>query len=491
MDTINIPLEYNQGKSAEWLNASQGTAGVRYTLEMKKGAPRDEDGEPILSEQELQEYLNNGHFCAGISRARLNLHVAYGGRSGKKKYFLPPNCRIKAVSLCGKRNSAHGWSWSFQVRIERPAEPTRPLTGRVCGWDAIGWRLMDGYIRIGVIADNAGYVYEVRIPLAIGALSRRLRREKAYCEKQGWEYAKPTAWDELNELKSRYGKTLESCKEKVAKIYEEEKDSWPAAARRRAGSITRMRDTGLRRLRHKLEGTDSAAKQTIDDWDVEAAQLNKKIRSFEVHATKTKKDAYRQIAAWLGAFDRIGWRNGTGLKRMAEESGKLKKRRKGKHGETGRWEERTPDERVLENSQKFRQIAGLYNLIKFVKEKHGVGCVCGDHMFQHEDNNGKCMACECETFSPRLTNSEVTYSTLSCQECGGAIKRGQQLLLVCDNNHQQDQDVAKSLHLLANIEGSARINAPALDIPPHLRPYLRLMDASEVSIRIGRPAQHT
>jgi hypothetical protein len=44
---------------------------------------------------------------------------------------------------------------------------------------------MDGYIRLGVIADNAGHFYELMVPLAIGAVSRRLQREKEYCLNHG------------------------------------------------------------------------------------------------------------------------------------------------------------------------------------------------------------------------------------------------------------------------------------------------------------------
>jgi len=482
MDTVSIPLEYNYGKSAEWLNKGEGTAGVRYTLDIKKNAPRDGNGAPLLSEEDLLAYLNNGHFSVGVSRARLDLHIAYGGRSGKKKYFLPPGCRIKAVSLCGKRDSAHGWSWSFQVRLEHPPGSSRPLTGRVCGWDAVGWRLMDGYIRIGVIADNAGHFYEVRVPLAIGELSRRVRREKAHCEKQGWEYTKPTTWDDLRELDSRYSKALDACKNEVRKTYEEEKDKWPPEARRRMGGFAKMRDSGLRRLRRKLEESDSAAKETIDNWDAEAAQLNKMIRAFEIHAAMAKRAAFRQIAAWLDAFDRVAWSAEPGLKSMAEAAGKRKQRRKEKYLETGQWEERTPEERVFENSQKFRQIVGLHNLRQFVKERHGVGCFCGDHLLQHEDNQGGCLACDCQAFNPRLMNCDAPYSTQACPECGGAIKRGHKLLLRCENGHERDQDVSQSLHLLGSIEGYTSIAAPPLDIPPHLRPYLRLMDASEAQI---------
>src|SRR5262249_4234478 len=126
MDSICIPLVYSDGKSAEWLTGGTGTSSVRDTRAFKGEAP--------------EEYLKNGHFCVGITRERLELHIAYGGRSGQKKYYLPEKCRIKQVALCGKKDSAFGWGWSFQGRVEHPPHPPRQPTGRGCGWECGGWR---------------------------------------------------------------------------------------------------------------------------------------------------------------------------------------------------------------------------------------------------------------------------------------------------------------------------------------------------------------
>src|SRR5262249_9075901 len=165
-----------------------------------------------------------------------------------------------------------------------------------------GWRKMGDHIRLGVIADNAGHFYELMLPLAIGAASRRLRREKEYCQANGWEYSKPVTFDDIEALDASYGTALEACKTQVRKIYEEEKERWPDDAGKLMGGVVKMRDSGLRRLRRKLDSTESAAKQTIDDWDAEAAKMNETIRAFEKHADNVKRDAYRQIAAWLNAF---------------------------------------------------------------------------------------------------------------------------------------------------------------------------------------------
>ena len=185
--------------------------------------------------------------------------------------------------------------------------------------------------------------------------------------------------------------------------------------------------------------------------------MNVTIRAFEIHAYKAKRNAHRQIAAWLNAFDIIAWEGDLSLKQMAEQVGKKKQKRKEAHKETGQWNERTPEELQFEASQKYRQIAGQHGLREFVKQKH----------------------------KSRLQNEKAAYSTQTCPECGGAIEPGHKLLLVCENGHGRDQDVTAALHFLNKIEGVASITVPPVDIPAHLRPYLRVMDASEARLELA------
>lgn len=167
------------------------------------------------------------------------------------------------------------------------------------------------------------------------------------------------------------------------------------------GGIIKMRDDGLRRLRRKLNAIESAAKQTIDDWDAEATKLNETIRAFQKHADNAKKDAYRQITAWLNVFDRIAWEGDLNLKRMAEQPGKKKQERKKTLAETGQWGERTAEDRQLEASQRYRQIVSQHRLREFVKQMH----------------------------KSRLQNEKTAHSTRTCSECGARIKPGGNLML--------------------------------------------------------------
>jgi ribosomal protein S26 len=249
---------------------------------------------------------------------------------------------------------------------------------------------------------------------------------------------------------------LEACKANVRKIFEENKETWPEDARKIMGGIVRMRDSGLRRLRQKLDPIDSVAKQIIDDWDAEAASLNETIRAFYKNANNVRKDAYRQIAAWLNAFDRVVWEGDLSLKQMAEAAGEKKEKRKKQYVETGKFGERTPEDRRLEASQKYRHIAGQHQLRDLVKQKH----------------------------SDRLQNEKAAYSTRTCAECGASVEGGGNLLLVCENGHTRDQDVASAVYFLNQIEGVASITAPPVEIPAHLSLYLRVMRASEVGLEI-------
>lgn len=177
--------------------------------------------------------------------------------------------------------------------------------------------------------------------------------------------------------------------------------NWPDDARKIMGGIIKMRDDGLRRLRRKLNAIESAAKQTIDDWDAEATKLNETIRAFQKHADNAKKDAYRQITAWLNVFDRIAWEGDLNLKRMAEQPGKKKQERKKTLAETGQWGERTAEDRQLEASQRYRQIVSQHRLREFVKQMH----------------------------KSRLQNEKTAHSTRTCSECGARIKPGGNLML--------------------------------------------------------------
>src|SRR5262249_21173847 len=161
----------------------------------------------------------------------------------------------------------------------------------------------------------------------------------------------------------------------------------------------------------------------IDDWDAEAAGLNETIRAFEKHADNVKKDAYRQIAAWMNAFDKIAWEGNLSLKQIAEAPGKKKEKRKKQYAETGKYGERTPEDCRLEASQKYRQIAGQHQLRDLMKQKH----------------------------ADRLQNEKAAYSTRTCAECGARVEAGGKLLLVCENGHTRDQDVASAVYFLNRI----------------------------------------
>jgi hypothetical protein len=89
LDTINIPLIFNQGYSTEWLNSAAASAPTQIEFIAKKDIQ-------FYKKHDLRRYIRNGFFDVGVKHERIDLHVA-AHRS------LPEAGRIKRVSLVGKR----------------------------------------------------------------------------------------------------------------------------------------------------------------------------------------------------------------------------------------------------------------------------------------------------------------------------------------------------------------------------------------------------
>ena len=82
---------------------------------------------------------------------------------------LPKDAIFKRLSLVGEFTPSFGWDWYITFLLEVPPKSPAvridlPSTGRTAALD-IGWRIFEEYIRIGVIADSDGNVFEVRLPM--------------------------------------------------------------------------------------------------------------------------------------------------------------------------------------------------------------------------------------------------------------------------------------------------------------------------------------
>lgn len=350
---------------------------------------------------------------------------------------LPPmNAIVKRVSLVRKRNNPFPPVWSLQFSLELPPSArTRKSTGRQAGLELGDYRKFEDRIRLGVLSDNDGFSYEVSLPFDIA--NRWARKEREYITLQGKEYDKLHNLLQLVEIDEEIGKTIQRCKDKLKEIYQMEGDKWPEEAKAIMTGINKMRQRGLRSLSELLTGIDSNALGVLSEWEDRYKKLVLKKRVFQISAEAAKSDAYRQIAAWIAQqFDVVAWEGDLSLKKMAE---------------------RPKSDYALKKAQRYRQLAGQSKLRLYIEHA-------------------------CEKYGCELQNRERAYVKRSCSQCGAIVEKGPDLFLVCENGHKQDRDVGDSRSLLNTIGGVVRASTQPIDIPAHLKRYLRLMTASETEI---------
>lgn len=341
---------------------------------------------------------------------------------------LPPSDAIvKRVTLLRRDGQ-----WKLSILVEE-APRERIHTGRMAGWNSIGWRRFDDRIRVGVVADNAGHFYELSVPLL--AASRERRREARFVTQTlGREYAKGQTWLDLADMDSKIGLRLEACKTALRAAFAREGDMWPDEARRMMAGIVKIRDAGLKRLLSLLSGHHTESELILREWLADGFLLRQARNTFCKKAVRARNDAWNKIAAWLSrSFDRICQTDGE-LKELAEAD---------------------DQPHALKASQYRRQIVGQHVLRQRVKES-------------------------CEKRGAELITTKDTWTC----ECGAAVSDRRKVVCVCANGHFRDQDVSASIFALKQLQGVAGIAAAPLEIPPDLTRYVRVMSASEAAIQV-------
>lgn len=282
---------------------------------------------------------------------------------------LPAEGWVKSVSWCGRRASVydrerhkqagrkhHGgashhpeWTWAIKITLEVPPgnlvaqgetlrlaklEEQRP----VCGLD-LGWRLMEGYLRLGVVVDSEGHVIELRLPL-VGTSTRHTRRHNLYSDFLG-----------LMEMDSEIGGHVERVKEKVGPLLVPRPAGWG-----------QMRQGGLVRLLRSLqeERRFPEVQLILRKW----LALNDRLRSLRSALLSRllgrRNDLYGCLAKWLVTrYAAIAWEKDLEIKIMAENK------------------EKSP---ALKAADRYRQWAAIYKLrqaLKNAARKYG-GCELKD-----------------------------------------------------------------------------------------------------------------
>lgn len=337
----------------------------------------------------------------------------------------PPHAIVKRVVLTRKSEKGFRDRCAIQFSVEMPPlDLPRKTTGRAAGYDSGGWRVLGDRVRIGVLADNAGYFYEIAIPLNFAG-----REDRKAIEPKTKDIRR------LILLSEQIGDCVENSKQALLTSYHRNKNLWSEDARQMMLGFTKMRQGGLARLREKLEAADIESASLLWKMELILDWLHHKKRALELQWAQLKEEIYKQVAAWIVKnFDRVAWESDLSLKRMAEDG-------------------------QGDSSQRYRQLVGQY------------------YLRQRLSQAAAKYRCD-------LISRPAAYSTQVCSACGAAVEKGRKLLRVCENGHKQDNDVNTSRLLLSEIEGVASISAPAVEIPEYLRRYVRVMAASETAIEI-------
>ncbi len=227
---------------------------------------------------------------------------------------IPEDGRIKWAYLVRDPVADHV-RWRFQLAVESPEE--KPLPARregVCAID-VGWRLIDGELRVGYLVDDTGHEEELRVPAAIlGALHKaedlRSIRDRHYdgirARLREWLAAQPEVPEWLREATATmdrwrspgrlvslrrqwHGARIDGDEEIVAALdewYHRDRHLWQWEAHQRRKTLGRRKDL------YRVWAADIAsryARVVVEDFDLRAT----KRRDSPEEGTRDKREPFR------------------------------------------------------------------------------------------------------------------------------------------------------------------------------------------------------
>jgi hypothetical protein len=404
---INLPVTFNRNKGDEVVFASLYNDSGKISIQRYPNTLGVNTKFKIVTPR-------------NISLKPINLNVAY--------HRLPPmDAFVKKVNLIKNESN---WNLIYTTEVVPVERNNRIATGRVAGWNSIGWRLFPDRIRIGMLADNGGNFYEFSVPLSL--INRKNKRTAEFIKNKGGDYV--TNWFDLDTLSKQIGDLIQTTKDSVKKQYETESDRWPDVAKEMLPHLTKMRDKGLSKLYELLKYSQTEAEITLKLWQEDILILRKRYKRFSKTAISSRNDAYKKLAHWLSTnFDKIGMTNNE-LKSLAEQS------------------EQTY---VQKNAQQQRQIVGQSFLQTAVNHS-------------------------AHKFGTELVELPEDYVCA----CGAKIERDAKLVGICENGHKRDIDVSAAEWALRRINDASTYYS-AVEIPADLRRYVKLVAASDVFIAVA------
>jgi hypothetical protein len=319
---------------------------------------------------------------------------------------IPPNAVVKKVMWLGDNHPTRGWQWSIAITVEQML-PTRPThNGGFAALD-LGWRVMEGYVRIGMLYDGRRF-YELRCPLDMPSYqSRRHGLASSY-------YA-------LIDFDRRIGENVASTKAELAALL-------PSMVEEEIGWVTnpiafqRMRQGGLARLlgyfrAHEDDYGDAIVK-LLEAWDMENTRQRSMRAALFDRLVARRRWLYRNLAAWLTQnFAMIARESPLGIKQMLEDR-----------------QPRADSKYALEAARRYHQWTAVSELMSYLENAAARNAT-------------------------RLVAVDPFNTTRRCAECGELIlQKAIKLVLVCPNGHASDQDANAVRNMFLNIEADPELS---------------------------------
>lgn len=335
---------------------------------------------------------------------------------------LPKDAIFKRLSLVGELTPSFGWDWYITFLLEvPPASPAvrinLPATGRTAAMD-IGWRIFEDYIRIGVIADSDGNVFELRLPMdrTNGKVASQI---EWLTQKKGPGHdMKRISFDSLRAIGAEIDADLEKIKGELKAVFPQ----MPDAVRPSLQGWHMAKGSTLKRLCRQMEDyrhefkVQSAGLDRLQDWRRRYIQMRRRETFIRQTMIGSRDFLYGQIAVNLAEnYDRLVWEGDLNLKQLAENNG----------DGVNRW--------VLENAQKFRHLVAP----SILKQK-----ITGAFRKRNRE----------------IIPEKAAFTTITCFQCGNTMEATPSLQITCNAcGYSDDQDITAARNLLRQVVPSDEI----------------------------------
>ena len=336
---------------------------------------------------------------------------------------LPKDAIFKRLSLVGEFTPSFGWDWYITLLLEvSPKSPAvridLPSTGRTAALD-IGWRIFEEYIRIGVIADSDGNVFELRLPMdrTNGKIASQIEWLTA---KKGEHDMKRISFDSLRTIGAEIDADIEKIKKDLKALFPQ----MPDALRPSVQGWHMSKGSTLKRLCRQMEDyrhefkVQPAGLDILQDWRRRHVQMRRRETFVRQTLMGSRDFLYQQIAVNLAEnYDRLVWEGDLNLKKLAETTA----------DGMNRW--------AIENAQKFRHLVAPSTL----KQK-----IAGAFRKRNRE----------------IVPEKTAFTTITCFQCGATMDPTPKLEITCATcGYSDDQDITAARNLLRTV-------IPEIEIEP-------------------------